>query len=210
MFEEVPPLQVLPFFSIHADLHSAGDLHEVQTQNKYILPSFSSYLDEEEFAQISMGWSDAGIYIHVEVDLPFVDINPGDPQKGDSLEFFLDTRDLKDSRFISQFCHHFVFFPEKAHGYYGKEITRFRTEQVHSLCDPKDLLVRVHYGKKRYVMDIEIMQSALYGFDPQNFQRLGFTYRINRKDGPSQHFAISSSECKFEQLPSFWATLDLV
>ena len=49
---------------------------------------------------------------------------------------------------------------------------------------------------------------ALVGYDPDQFSRLGFTYRITA-GSKRQHFS-ASSEIGFEHDSSFWATVYLV
>ncbi len=206
MFEEVPSLSVFSFFNIKTDLFYAKKALEV-TDKKYLLISSAPFLSEEKFCDVYMGYNHHAIYFHVRIDKPFEEVNSADFQKGDSVEFFIDTRDIKDKTIVSQFCHHFVFFAEAINGILGKEITRFRTDEVHPLCNPKDLKVTTHFSKKSYILDIEIKSGALFAYDPSSFDRLGFTYRINRKGGAPQHFALSSSEYKIEQQPSLWASL---
>jgi len=206
MFEEVPALTVLPFFNIKTDVFFAKKAIDV-TGKKYLLTSSAPFLAEEKFCEAYMGYNHHALYFHFRVDKPFEEANSTDFRKGDSIEIFIDTRDIKDKTVISQFCHHFVFFAEAVNGVLGKEVTRFRTEEVHPLCSPKDLKVNAHFAKKSYVLDIEIKSSSLFGYDPSSFERMGFTYRINRKGGEPQHFAISSSEYKIELQPSLWSSL---
>jgi len=206
MFEEVPSLSVLSFFNVKDDIFYAKNSLEI-TDKKYLLISSAPFLAEEKFCDVHMGYNNHALYFHFKIDKPFEDVNITDFQKGDSVEIFIDTRDIKDKTIISQFCHHFVFFAEEVNGVMGKEITRFRTDEVHPLCSPKDLKVNAHFSKKSHILDIEIKSSALFGYDPTSFERMGFTYRVNRKGGDPQHFAVSSSEYKIELQPSLWSSL---
>ncbi len=105
-------------------------------------------------------------------------------QAGDSVELFFDTRDVKTSGFNTKFCHHFYFLPEaienEGEAIQAGEATRFRTEDVHELCSPQLLEVKTTKGGKEVKMDIFIPKECLHGYDPSLFERLGFTYRINR------------------------------
>jgi hypothetical protein len=49
------------------------------------------------------------------------------------------------------------------------EMTKFRGEDSHPLCDPKLLQVETVFTKKSYEMKIFIESEALYGFDPLSF-----------------------------------------
>lgn len=201
-FHQLPRLFGLHFFSIEYVLHHYDE--KGLLKKKFLLPSTADYLGEDHFADLYFGWNEKGLYFHVLVQKEYEEGDEQDYKKGDSIECFIDTRDMKNKSFISSFCHHFVFFKDK-----GKEITRFRTEDIHTLCDPTQLEVSSSFTPKSYATHIFIPQSSLFGYEPENFHRLGFTYRINRKNGTPQHFSVSSLEYNIEQHPSFFASLTL-
>ncbi len=208
MFEELPSLCPVQFFGLSADCHflTKGTL---KPDKRFLLPSTADMLDEESFANVYAAWNFEKLLFLIQVKSPFQRIGEGDLRKGDSVELFLDTRDLKSKGAISRFCHHFVFFPALFQGFYGREITRFRNEDTHRLCHPEDLTVTPHIADNAYSLEIEIPAQCLTGFDPMSFPRIGFTYRINRADAPPQHFAVSSEEYMIEQHPATWGTLKL-
>lgn len=94
--------------------------------------------------------------------------------------------------------------------FYGREITRFRNDDMHPLCHPENLQVSVKTEKNSYWMSIEIPSDCLFGYDPLSFSKIGFTYKINRASGPSQHFAVTTDEYVIEQHPATWGTLKLL
>jgi len=208
MFEELPSLCPVQFFGISADCPflSKGSL---KADKHALLPSTADLLGEENFADVYGAWNFEKLAFFVEVRSPFVRVED-DVRKGDSVELFIDTRDLKSKGTVSKFCHHFVFYPAALQGFYGREVTRFRSDDVHRLCHPEDLTVTPRLLSRSYTLSIEIPASCLTGFDPMNFSRLGFTYRINRADHPVQHFAVSSEEYVIEQNPATWGTLKLI
>jgi hypothetical protein len=65
------------------------------------------------------------------------------------------------------------------------------------------------FKKKSYEMEIEIPATCLEGYDPKNFNRMGFTYRINRQGGDPQHFALSSDYLVVEKESKRWSTVNL-
>jgi hypothetical protein len=208
MFEELPSLSPVQFFGVAADcLFSTKKLEKCVPL--FLLPSTADLLDEESFASIYACWNFERLSFHVEIHTPFQKVGEGDIRKGDSVEIFLDTRDLKSKGVISRFCHHFVFYPVQIQGFYGREITRFRGEDGHPLCHPEDLSVSPSLGKQSYSLSIEIPASCLTGYDPLQSPRIGFTYRINRPEGGAQHFAASSEEYVLELHPAVWGTLKL-
>jgi len=211
MLEEVVPLEPVHFFAFQLDCHSAK---ANRLEREHLLPDLSYFQIESPFAQISLGWNEKGISCSVEVAKPFN--NPSFPNltEGDSVELFFDTRDVKTTGFTTRFCHHFYFLPASIDSN-GKEtiqageISRFRTEDRHPLCDASLLELSSIRGKKTDTLQIYIPSVCLYGYDPQEFDRLGFAYRINRRDGRRQHFSANGSDFAIESQPSLWASLKL-
>ena len=211
------PLTPINFFQI-----SAGCLYlppakgtifpnisKVQAQ-KMLLPDLSKLCAEESFAEISLGWNEEGLEALVKINRPFKRSVFPDVDRGDSVEFFIDTRDVKTAGFNTRFCHHFFFLPEAVDGHSAGEITHFRTEDAHPLCDSKDLKVKSSLQSSSYSLHIFIPESCLYGFDPGQFKRLGFSYRINRADGFPQHFSVVTEDFSINQQPSLWGSLKLL
>jgi hypothetical protein len=60
-----------------------------------------------------------------------------------------------------------------------------------------------------YILNIFIPSHCLYGYDPDQFKRLGFAYRINQADGFSQHYSVVTEDFPIEQQPSLWGSLIL-
>jgi hypothetical protein len=130
--------------------------------------------------------------------------------QGDSLELFFDTRDMKTTGFNTRFCHHFYFLAAEVEGHIAGEMTKFRTEDTHELCDPAELKVIPLLKKTGYTLQIFIPAHCLFGYDPDQFDRLGFAYRVNRAQGPAQHFCVVSEDYQIEQHASLWSSLKLI
>ncbi len=207
LFEDLPALSPVQFFGLTADcLFLRGAL---KPEKEYLLPSTNDLLDEETFADVYTAWNFEKLCFYFVVRCPFQKV-ADDFRKGDSIEIFIDTRDLKTKGVVTRFCHHFVFFPVEVKNFYGQEITRFRNEDTHRLCHPEDLQVSADLEEDGYHLAIEIPAACLHGYDPLSFSRIGFTYRINRFEGRPQHFAVSSEEYNIEQHPATWGTLKLL
>ena len=201
LFDDAPSISPSQFFAVSADCSLVRG--KFKPSKDFLLPSNADLLDEDSFSEVYAGWTPSKLVFYFEVDAPFRSA------EGDRIEIFLDTRDMKTKSQISKFCHHFVFSPALNQNFYGREVTRFRSDDTHNLCHPEDLSVTPKIEKKGYSMRIEIPKDCLHGFDPLNFPRIGFTYLINRTEGKPQHFSVSSSEYSIEQSPSVWGTLNL-
>lgn len=176
---------------------------------KFLLPNTSALCAEDHFAELAIGWNKEGLEAYAYVKCSFQESYYPDVSRGDSVELFIDTRDVKTSGFNTRFCHHFFFLPEAVEGHQAGELTRFRTEDAHDPCDPKDLSIKSQIKNNYYILNIFIPNQCLHGYDPAQFNRLGFSYRINRSSGPSQHFSVVSDEFQIEQQPSLWSSLKL-
>lgn len=204
MFEELPSLSFLQFFAFCCDCHYSK---KFGLGEKFLLPSLSELSSEESFSKVFVAWNEENVLIELFFDVPFQEVNFTDFRKGDSVEIFIDTRNLKKNGYVTKFSHHFVFFPDSV---YGKELTKFRMDDAHLLADPAFFKVKSRFKKNSYSMNIEIASKALFGFDPENFKEFGFTYRINRFNGLPQFFVLSSEEFNIEKHPDLWSTMKVV
>lgn len=205
MLEELLPLAPIDFIQIQFDCH-----YGKQFGSKHRLPDLSGWNAEENFAILSLSWHEEGLNLLVLIEGAFDQPDFPDFQRGDSIELFFDTRDVKSSGFNTRFCHHFYFLPLPVE-YQGEpiqagEATHFRTEERHELCDPALLQIK---KVKKGRFEIFIPSETLHGYDPSQFNRLGFTYRINRIDGSSQCFSANDRDFAIEQQPALWASLVL-
>ncbi len=208
LFEDMPSLSPVQFFGLTADCQFLRGA--LKPEKGHLLPSTNDLLDEESFADVYCAWNFEKLCFYFAVHRPFQKVGEADFRKGDSIEIFIDTRDLKTKGVVTRFCHHFVLFPVETQHFLGREITRFRNEDTHRLCHPEDLQATADLDNDSYRLSIEIPAHCLHGYDPLSFSRIGFTYRINRFEAPPQHFAVSSQEYNIEQHPATWGTLKLL
>lgn len=191
--KDLKPLTPAPFFKVR------GKVTQFGTQKAHPLPDMSGLMGEGHLVNVTLSWSPVFLHIHVASKLSL--------EEGDFIDLFIDTRDLKNSNVITRFCHHFIITPEEEE---GVEVTRFRGEDKHDLADPKLIKVQTHVKRRSYEFEVALPKEVLYGYDPREFKRLGFSYRFQRKNGEKQHFNLSSDFFNLEKHPSLWASLDLL
>ena len=202
-------LNPVQFFALSCDCFYLAKQERVPSWTTYSIPSTHSLTREETFAKLAIGWNEEGIGVQVQVNQPASESCYPQVEKGDSIELFFDTRNLKSAGFNTRFCHHFFFLPQAVEGVIKGEKTHFRTEDNHPLCDPQALDCQTQLRRNQYQMKIFIPTQCLYGYDPKQFNCLGFTYRINRHEGEPQHFSVISQEYQIDQQPSLWGSLSL-
>lgn len=213
--EELVPITPVNFFQISVPcyyLNTKAAFPRLNGRNmrKYLLPDTSALCHEEHFADVAMAWNEEGIECRVQMEKKFEQAFYPDVVRGDSVEVFIDTRDVKTSGYNTRFCHHFFFLPEAVEGHQTGEITHFRTEDTHELCDPSEIAVKAKIQKNEHVVQFFIPRGCLFGYDSEQFDRLGFSYRINRPYWESQHFSVVTEDYKLEEQPSLWSSMRLV
>lgn len=197
------------FFTTEVDCSfCANDLSLLESK-KFLLPELAKLFNEDVFATVSMGWNHQGLLWRFEVTVGEAGVSVSYPelQRADSIELFIDTRDMKTARSTHRFCHHFFFLPEAVEGVFCGEISRFRTEDSHPLCKSSDLELKIESKAHGYIANIVIPKECLVGFDPSECRRIGFGYRINRFKGSPQHFGVPSTFCSVERHPYLWSTI---
>ena len=65
MFEYFPKIKVLNFFDVSINCKKLVD--KKVALRKYLLPSFSKYLNQEDFAKVHMAYKASGLFFHFEV-----------------------------------------------------------------------------------------------------------------------------------------------
>lgn len=191
------------FFTMEIECHQAK---EGKLTHSHLLPDMSELCVDDSIAEVYLGWEPAGIRAAVKfkstIELPAPNKKTA---KAPSIELLIDTRDLKSAGFNTRFCHHFLFTHEG-----GREITKFRTEDSHELCNPTELILALEGKKSNPVFQIFIPSQCLFGYDPEQLNRLGFTYRILAPEYGPQHFSVVSDEYQIDQNPALWSSLILI
>lgn len=213
MFEDgLPDLRPASFFSLAFDCRYIlpESWEKTIEQRKYKIPNTAFLCLEETFAEINMGWHEDGLFFAIHSSSPATKSSFPDVIKGDSVELFIDTRDVKTTGFTTKFCHHFFFLPNEVDGQDRGEITRFRNEDAHELCQAQFLDLITKKTSHGYLLKIFIPAHCLFGYDPKETMKLGFDARINQHEGPSQHFSVVTEEFPVEQQPSLWSSVKLI
>ena len=181
----------------------------------YRLMNFAELEAAAEWADVRVGWSEAGLAFALRVQgkrqAPWC--RAAKPEDSDGLQVFIDTRDVHNIHRAGRFCHRFVFLP-------GGDGRRFDTPVAEGLAihrarehpraiPPNGLRVRSEKRIDGYVLEGFIAAGALTGFDPAEHPRLGFTYAVLDRELGEQTFS-AGSPMPYREDPSLWATLELV
>ena len=166
------------------------------------------------FADLWMAWNEDGLRLALDVKGNLSpEVLPRQPLAGDSLQVWLDTRDVRDAHRASRYCHHFCFAPGGGGRSRRKPLARqFRIRRARShgrICDPALLGVASRISKSGYRMEVHIPADAMTGFDPEENTRLGFTY-VLKDHALGRQFWTADEPLPVAYDPSLWGTVELV
>lgn len=169
---------------------------------------------QRAWADVRAAWSEEGLLFSIQVSGKRQPLwcRATRPEDSDSVQLWLDTRDVHTVHRASRFCHQFLFLPSGA-GPKGDQPLVIMAPIHRAKENPKPiasnaLTVRSEKRSDGYLLEALIPAEALTGFDPSEHPRLGFTYAIQDRELGRQTFSIGS-EMPFEEDPSLWATLIL-
>ncbi|MCK4341791.1 MAG: hypothetical protein KAY37_08725 [Phycisphaerae bacterium] len=182
---------------------------------KYMAPPLVELEDEEPFADVYWAWNEDGF--HAAFDIPNRTSRPQcDPKhwwKKNGVRLCLDTRDARDIKRATRFCHFFYFLPLGG-GTSGK-LPVAGTHRMSRAKEPPpkvDLsLIKIgsHVDRHGYSLEVAIPAACLHGWDPAEHPRIGVFYKIRDTQFGSQHLSVND-ELGWNVDPSTWATGVLV
>ena len=189
-----------------------GRLTEWRQEHR--LPDTNELDGRPSFADFSASWNEQGLHFACRVaGKTEVVCDEQRWWEQDCLEVWLDMRDNRTIHRATRFCHQFCFIPQDAEGRprsaKGWQVPIARATEPGPLCDPSELGVASLVGKTYYTLEVVIPREALFGFDPAECSRLGFTYHLNDHELGTQSATVGK-EFPIYTDPSLWGTLALV
>jgi hypothetical protein len=182
---------------------------------RHVITSFDAELNMgPRFAELRMGWNDAGLYVHLRVtgkkQSPWC--RESRPEESDGLSLLIDTRDTQSIHRAGRFCHRFVFLPQGS-GRLLNEPTAKLIEIQRARENPKpapagSLQVVSEKRIDGYLLSAMISAKAITGFDSTEHPRLGFNYAVIDRELGWQTFNLGP-QFPFLADPSLWGTLEL-
>ncbi len=189
-----------------------GNLHEWPVST--CLPDLMAIEGGDSFAELRVGWDEAGLYCGVSVpDKTRYRIDPRNWAAGDCLELWIDTRDLKDVHRAHRYCHHFYFLPggsgSDGRQPIGRQASIEHAREQAPPCPEELIRLGLRRLKRSYQLEIWLPSAGLNGFEPDEFSRLGFTYLLHDCQHGKQSWS-AGPELPVATDPSLWGTLELV
>jgi len=182
---------------------------------RYALPCFSQLHGAKTFADLRMGWNEAGLALDLIVrgkqQAPWCRDSRIDDSDG--LQLWIDTRNTQNIHRAGRFCHRFAFLPVGGGGRADEPAAVLlainRAKESPREIDPRQLKVAAQRLADGYRLTGFLPAEALTGYSPSDQPALGFTYAVLDRELGCQTFSVGP-EFPFAEDPSLWGTLDLV
>lgn len=174
-----------------------------------ILPATAGLAGASAFAEVFLCWNEEWLAFAVEVKgkrrvRPY----PEQFWLGDSVELWLDTRDVRNAHRLSRFCHHFVLLPPAGRGGPKGGRAFLAEDSPAEPLHPGALKLASRRTPGGYRMELVIEAEALVGYDPLEHPRLGFNYHVNDLELGAQWWTFGRDFPIWKD-PSLWGTLIL-
>ena len=176
------------------------------------VPDLMPIEGQEGYASMYMAWNDDALYFGLEVPRKSsYKIDPREPTAGDCLELFLDTRDVKDAHRANRYCHRFYFLPggtgKDGKAPIGRQSSVDKAREQAPPCPEETIKVGLRRLKRSYQMEILLPAQGLNGYDPREFNRIGFTYVLHDSEHGMQSWS-AGREVPVTQDPGTWGTVE--
>lgn len=196
---------------LHIDRAPLIDGHVGKWKSRYLVPPLIEVEGRASFADVYWAWNDDGFY--AAFDVPG---RSGPPQcepeqwwKKDGLRLCIDTRDARDVKRGTRYCHFFYILPvgggrDKRGPIIGHH--RMSRAKEHPLnADTSRIEIASAVDARGYQVELAIPGDALTGFDPAEHPRIGLFYKVKDTQLGSQTLS-ATDELGWNVDPSQWAT----
>ena len=182
-------------------------------EEAFRIPDLMGVEDQAPFADLYMSWNDEGLFFAVNVTgKKSYKIDPKNYWQGDCLELWIDTRDVKDAHTANRFCHHFFFLPggsgKDGKKPIGRQTSIDKAREQAPPCPEESIAVGLRRLKRSYHMEVKLPAQGMNGFQPREFDRLGFNYVLHDTDRGSQSWTVGR-EPPLAHDPSTWGSVVL-
>jgi hypothetical protein len=211
MLELVPPRT---FFRFEFPLHHLARTTRLDGNLKgwdrrFLLPQLGTIDSQEPFAELYAGWNDDGLCIGLRVPSRSGPLrcDPAEWWKYDGLRLCVDTRDARDNKRATRFCHFFYFAPVGGGRDRRAPLAGFhrisRAKEPPPAIDASEIRLAGHVTMHAYSLEALVPASCLNGWDPVEHPRIGLFYKI--KDGSRVQTLSIADELGWNVDPSTWA-----
>ncbi len=182
---------------------------------EYLLPDLCALDGQEPFARVYAAWNDDGLFVAAEVTGKKRPLrcDPARFWKSDHLRLCIDTRDARNVKRATRYCHQLYFLPTGGGTRRDRPVAganKFqRARENAPQAQPGRLRVAAVNSDSGYFLDAHVPAACLNGFDPAEHPRIGFYYILEDAE-LGQQFLTVGDDLNWYVDPSTWATAVLV
>jgi hypothetical protein len=193
--------------------HLDGDL--TKWPGRFLVPPLGELEGARPYAAVYWAWNESGLYFayHIARRWGPLRCDPNQWWKGDGARLCIDTRDTRDVKRGTRFCHFFYFLPQGGGRDGSRPIVGFHrmSRAKESPPVPDVSLIRVCAVHRPGCCSFEaaIPASCLNGWDPAEHPRIGVFYKIKDSARGAQTLTVAD-DLGWNVDPSTWATGVLV
>jgi hypothetical protein len=208
------------FFRFELPIHYLGKEPAIngdvgKWKDQYRVPALCELDWDEPFADVYWAWNDDGFFAAFDVfnrtRLPTVDAAGW--WKKDGLRLCIDTRDARDVKRATRFCHFFYILPSGGGPKMDLPIVgshrMSRAKEPPPAIDTSLIQIATRTTRQRYSVELAIPARCLHGWDPAEHPRIGIFYKVRDTQNGAQTLS-ATDEMGWNTDPSTWATGVLV
>ncbi len=173
-----------------------------------LMPPLEELSGGEQYADLYLAWNDRGFYLALRMpkDEPVV-TNRANPNAGDALELFLDTRGSQTSHRATQFCYHLWVLPKAPPGG-GEDPVIFQQPIKRALqrspeADFSSIRLASSLDDGGYVLEMAFESDSLHGVETTAGGRLALAAIVHDIQRGRQYWG-TSPDVPYERDPSTW------
>jgi hypothetical protein len=178
---------------------------------KYMAPALVEVDEHEPFADVYWCWNEDGFYAAFDVpnrtSRPHCDTKEW--WKKDGLRLCLATREMRDVKRATRFCHFFYLLPtgggRDGHAPVLGTHRMSRAKEPPGTTDLSQARIAAHIGREGYSLEVAIPGTSLFAWDPAEHPRIALFYKIKDTQLGAQHLSVDD-ELGWNADPSTWAT----
>lgn len=195
--------------SVSATLDAADELDD-----SYRLPCFSELEGRKSFAELRIGWHEAGLLLRVQVTGKQQPLwcRSSRIEDSDGVQLWIDTRDTHNVHRASRFCHRFALMPAGGGQRLDKPtVALLAINRARESPRPPEGIafsLRSTLTENGYRLAAVIPGKALTGWDANEHRKLGFFWAVTDRELGWQTFSLGP-ELPIAEDPSLWGTLEL-
>jgi len=208
------------FFQFEIPLHYCartpridGDVRK--WSREYLVPPLIQLEDQEPFADVYWAWDQDHLYVAFDVPARSGPLRCDSTHwwKNDGVRICVDTRDARDLKRATRFCHFFYVLPSGGGPRRDRPVVGLhrmsRAKEPPPPVDVSQITVATDIGRRSYSLEVAIPAGCLSGWDPAEHPRIGIFYKIKDTCHGDQHLTVND-DLGWNVDPSTWATGVLV